>query len=473
MNDVALPQASDRVGILDRLWRTLAGPRLTLILLVWVAAVLALSAVIPQAPPNLEDPLVRSQWLATVPIRALPAFESLQALGVFGLRDSAWLRLPLALMLAHCLVMLAALCPALNSRVRGIAGQVDPLGKEFQVERRLPAAAGQAGRQVLSRLEQAGYRVLSLEEGEAPEPDRQRHIAWRWRWSWLGLAGIYLGLGLACAGLILEGWLGQGQDIILAPDTPIRLAWLGEAQLVLEETTVTGNDPLRPSSGVASLSLSNGLGERRPLSLRQHSSQLWQGMWLTLTGLQPVAEVSAVDADTEEPVLLQAFSPRAPPQERVRLALVGDPELRLVGVPAQNVTLRVDYNLEASRLIANGEVAEPTLTLYFFQGAEASPRRSAPSPSGGEVMFDGVRYRAALDHNVGLRIESSPWWMLVAVAVGITALSFILLTVMPPVYVQTIVERADGGSQVTLTADLVGDEQRIQRDLRAFITPDE
>ena len=108
MNDAATPLATDLVGLLDRLWRLLAGPRLTVILLVWVAVVLALSALVPQAPPGIEDPTVRSQWLADVPISARPTVERLQPFGVFNLLDSIWLRLPLALLLAHTLVTLAA-----------------------------------------------------------------------------------------------------------------------------------------------------------------------------------------------------------------------------------------------------------------------------------------------------------------------------------------------------------------------------
>jgi len=54
----------------------------------------------------------------------------------------------------------------------------------------------------------------------------------------------------------------------------------------------------------------------------------------------------------------------------------------------------------------------------------------------------------------------------------LTALSFIALTVMPPVYVQGDVEPVGKGSRIALTVDVLGDEQRSQGELRALITPD-
>jgi hypothetical protein len=117
MDDLAARKTTGWAGFLDRLWYTLAWSRLTVISFVWVAVVLGLSTVIPQAPPHVEDPLVRSQWLASVPMNARPMVERLQTFGVFSLLDSVWLRLPLALLLAHVLVVLADLGPAVWRRV--------------------------------------------------------------------------------------------------------------------------------------------------------------------------------------------------------------------------------------------------------------------------------------------------------------------------------------------------------------------
>ncbi|MEJ2556648.1 MAG: hypothetical protein P8186_10550, partial [Anaerolineae bacterium] len=446
MNDVAARRIPDWARPLDRLWRILAWPRLTVILLVWVAVILMLSAVIPQAPPNIEDPVVRSQWLSHAPISARPVIERLQTFGIFNLLNSAWLRLPLVLLLAHALVMLADWSPVIWYRVRqsrylssgkpvvGIprvqwgwtlclwlgrprggprsddrtsdgasqpacgeqggqtpgelemqsSGEASILGRSFRFERDWSESVEQATQKLIGRLGEAGYWIWGPRGKYTSEEGETGFIAWRWRWNWWGLAGIYLGLGLASAGLILAGWLGQVQEVNLAPDDPTSLPLVGAPNLVLDDVTATGDDPMRPAAGVASLHLSTGVGESQRLTLSLHGSRLFQGMWLTLTALRPVAEVTAVDVETGDNVLLQPFSPRAPAQERVRLPLTGEPEMRFVGVPSKNSTLRVDYQSNAEYLPSPRGAKEEDLhqrlafSLSFFRGAEVDPSQSEP-----------------------------------------------------------------------------------------------
>lgn len=539
MEDAVARRPGVWAGLLDRLWRILAWSPLIVILLIWVAVVLVLSANIPQAPLHSEDPIVRSQWLAHFPIGVRPMVEQLQTLGIFNLLDSVWLRLPLALLLAHTLVMLADLGPAICYRVRwslyapcagsdaglpqvgrGRAlrswlvrcagrlrpdrpfdessrpgtgqpgeqareefqprwpGEVRSLGKSFQLDRDWPELVEQPGQQLIARLQKAGYRILSLPETDTSGQNHEDFFAWRWRWSWLGLAGIYLGLGLASIGLILESWLGQVQEVNLVPDSPVPLPVASAPNLVLDEVMAIGEDPLGPVTGVASMRVLTGVGESRPLTLRLHNSRLLRGMWLTLTGLRGMAEVTAVDAETGENVLLQPFSPRTPAQERVRLILTGDPERRFVGVPSQNVTLRVDYQADAEYPHSTGKVKGeewflgPTFSLSFFRGAEAQPSQSVSLDSGDEVTFERVRYRVAFEYDAMLRTNSSLWWVVIAVGWGITALSFILLTVAPPVYVRGSLEAVGQGSRITLTGDVLGNDEQLRRELRAIVIPD-
>ncbi len=540
MNDVAARRTPDWARPLDWLWRIFAGSRLTVILLLWVAVILVLSAVIPQAPPHIEDPVVRSQWLSYAPVSARPVIERLQAFGVFNLLNSIWLRLPLVLLLAHALVMLADWSPVIWYRVRrpwylssedpglgipyarwgrtlrswlarfrgglrsddrpldGVSqpaageqgrgirrefenqsqGEVSSPGRSFRVERDWSEPVVHVTQQVICLLETAGYCVLYPQGGSVSEQDEENFIAWRWRWSWLGLAGIYLGLGLVSVGLILAGWLGQVQEVVLGPDNPVSLPVAGISNLVLDDVVVAGDDPIKPATGVASMRILTGVGESQRLALGLHSSRLFQGTWLTLTSLSPVAEVTAVDVETGENVLLQPFSPRAPAQEQVRLPLTGDPEMRFVGIPSQNITLRVDYqaNAEYPRsppgVKAEDQHLRPVFSLSFFRGAEADPSQSEPLDNGDEVTFDGVRYRVAFDYDALMRANSTLWWVAVAIGWGMIALSFILLTVASPVYVQGKVEATGKGSQVTLTGDIIGNEERIHRELRSIITPE-
>jgi hypothetical protein len=451
---------------------------------VWAAVVLALSVVVPQAPRRIEDPIVRSQWLAEIPASARPAVERLQSLGVFNLRDSVWLRLPAALLLAHALVMSAALGPAMWHRLRWSSDGSSALGKSFQLDQDLSVPVELASQQLISRLEEAGYRTSSPNEGHTSDPNRKEFTAWRWRWSWLGLAALYLGLGLASLGLILEGWLGQVQEVNLGPDNPVPLPVTGAPSIVLEEVTAPADNPLRPITGVVLVRLSTGVGESQYLAPKLHNSYLVRGIWLTVAALKPMVEASATDSQTGEKVLLQPFSPRIPPQERVRIAVTGDPETRFIGVPSQNVTLRVDYQPDERRLRGARELLagdkpksedqrlSSVFSISFFRGAESTPSRSASVPSGGEVIFDGVSYLVTFEYNAALSINRTFWWLLIAVGWGMVAPGIIVLAVTPPIYVQGNVVTAGKGSQLTLRVDILGDEQRRRQELRAIVTPD-
>jgi hypothetical protein len=528
MDDLAVRRTTGWVGLLDRLWYTLAWPRLTVILLVWVAVILGLSTVIPQAPPHIEDPIVRSQWLASVPANARPVVERLQTFGVFNLLDSIWLRLPLALLLAHVLVVLADLGPAVWRRVGGLfrsssedspggVPRVDPieswgdeaclLGKSFRLERDWPEPTESVGHQVISRLEKSGYRVLVGAEypsgsRKGQNESRQNFVASRLRWSWLGLVGIYLGLGLVTAGLVLVGWLGRVQEMNLEPDNPTPLPMADAPTLVLDEVAVAGTappmpgtgapvpgtgaardgDPTSPATGVASMLILTEVGESQRLTLKLHSSRLFRGVWLTLVDLRPVAEVAAVDAETGESVLLQPFSAHTPSQERIRLPLTENPEARFVGVPSKNVTLQVDYQAGTQYppgpQMGEGETqpSVPVFSLSLFRGAEARPSYSISLPDGGEKTFDGVRYQVALDYDVLLRANSTLSWLVVAAGWGATALSFFVLAVAPPAYIRGQVKVKEEktkvkSSRVILMVEVLGDEQRLRQELRALVTP--
>jgi hypothetical protein len=442
--------------------------------LVWLAAVLALSALIPQAPPNVADPVVRSQWLATVPIKVRPAVERLYSLGIFKLLDTVWLRLPLALLLAHALVALAGWLPALWHRVRQSPDEMRPLGKSFHLERNWPAPVEEVCHGIIDRLEKAGYHIVVSQDEATSDEEQKTFTASRWKWSWLGPAGIYLGLGLASAGLILQGWLGQAQELHLAPDVPTLLP-VGASStpiLVLESVTVTGVDRLQPVTGVALVRVSTDVGEGQRLALKLHSSRLLQGMWLTLAELKPMVEVMALDEANGDAVLLQPFSPRTPAQEQARLSLAGDPETRFVGVPSQNVTLHVDYQMDVDEPGLEDRHPGPVFYVSFFRGAEAGPSQSASLKDGEEESFDGVRYQVTFGYDARLRLDSVLWWIATAAGWGLAALSFIVLAVAPPVFVQGEVMPAAEGSRLALSVDVLGDEQQRRQDLQASVTPD-
>ena len=487
MNDDAAPQAAGWTSLLDRLWRLLASPRLTVILLVWVAVVLALSKIIPQVPSNVDDPVVRSQWLANLPTAARPVVERFLSVGVFDLLDTIWLRLPLVLLLAHALVVLANWGQGIWYRVRCQPSEVSPLGKSFQLERDWREPVENAEQRLKGRLEEAGYLIPSPQRSDTTEPDQSHYVATRWRWIWLGLAGVYVGLALASVGLILTGWLGEVHELILAPNKPYPLpvSAVRPPDLVLEETTVKGDDPLRPKTGVAMVNVSSGVGESQDLVLALHNSRLLRGMWVTLTDLRPMVELIAVDLESDEPVLLQRFSPRTPAQEGVRVPLMGDPETRFVGVPTQNVTLYIGDQAEAGspasarqspladREQSNEGSPNPFVLISFYQGAESATSYEASLHSGDAVDFEGVRYQVVtVSYDATLRLRSTLWWI-AAAGWGVTVVSLIALVVAPPIYAQGSAEAAGKGSRVALKVDMLGDEAARRREFERLLLPPE
>jgi hypothetical protein len=284
--------------------------------------------------------------------------------------------------------------------------------------------------------------------------------------------------------LIFEGWLGQVQEVNLGPDNPVPLPVTGAPNLMLEKVTATGDNPLKPITGVVLMRLSTGVAESQYLAPKLHNSYLLRGIRLTVAALEPVAEASATDSQTGGKVLLQPFSPRIPLQERVRILVSGDPETRFIGVPSQNVTLRIDYQgnesqLRSARELLAGDKSksedqQPSsmFSISFFRGAESTPSQSVSVHSGGEVTFDGVSYLVTFDYNAALRINRTLWWIVIAVGWGIVAPAIIVLAVTPPIYVQGTVVAAGNGSQLTLTVDTLGDEGRRYRELQALVTPD-
>jgi hypothetical protein len=477
VNDLAPRQITGWIGLLDRIWRILASPYLTVILLVWTAVVLTFSAVIPQAPPHVEDAVVRSQWLADIPLIARPLVERLQPLGLLNLLGSAWLRLPLALLIAHSLVVLADWIPALWNRLgwpipasaedEAWQDEIPGPGTSFRLDGSWAEASDQPRQHAMQRLAEAGYRVWLGAESAPPDSGQSGFVAWRWRWSWLAGAGVYAGLGLAALGLILGGWLNQVNEVDIQPGNPAPLSSANVPTLAIDRVTAVGDDPLRPAAAEVSLRVLTGAGEGQPLTLSLHDSRLFQGMWLTLFDLRPIATVTATDVVTGDKVLLQPFSAHTPPQEAVRLPLAENPEARFVGVPARNVTVRVDYQPPANRS------SPPTFTLFFFRGVETRPNQSLSLKSGSEVTLDRIRYRLTFDYEARLRVNSTLWWPVVAGGWAIVALSFVLLAVAPPVRVRGRWATDDKGCHITLAVDTWDGEQRLRQALRALLTPDQ
>ena len=457
--------AAGWTGLMDWLWRALTRPSVTVILLVWLVVILALSIIVPQFPRHVEDPLVRSRWLAGFPTSAWALIQQLQTLGVFNLSGSIWLRLPLALLLAHALLMLASWGPAawrcarqmqqLPSEALVDAEATGP-GRAVRAEESWPSALAITAGQIASRLEQTGFRVLSRSGASSC-------LAWQWRWSWLAVAGAYLGLALGALGLILTSWLGEAIDLTLEPHGNAQLA--GPVNLALDTVTVSGDDALHPGGGRLELRALTGVGESQSLGLALHDSRLWRGTWLTAVGVRPVVELAAEDAATGQRVPLQPSVTHTAARELLRLPLTDAPDMRLASVPARNLTVRVDYQA------GQGQTDVPAFVVSFYQGKQSSPVQSQPVANGAEVAFDGTRYRVRLDYDAMLEAQVGLWWALAALGWGMVILCMVWLAAAPPVILACRLTAEGAGSRVTCLARGVCDVGLLSGQLLELLAP--
>lgn len=444
--------------LLDGLWRVLASPRLTLALLIWLTCVVGFSLVIPQTPYRLEDPLQRSQWLSGVPREMWPVMESLQPWGMFQLLSSAWLRLPLALLLAHALVMLAAGAPAAWQRARGhfvasVPGSLawSRLGRQLTLTPEAGASGVDASRRLRERVAGAGYRVWSREGVDG-------WIARRQPRGWLAYIGLYTGFALLAAGLLLQGWLGQVIEIDLQPGQAVRLPVEGRTTLVLDDVALPAGHQLAAAEGLVTLRTIGEIGAEDTFDLPLHHSRLVQGAWLTAIESLPVVDVSATDALTGRDVLLQPLVGPGALQTRVRLRLNANPDERFAGVPAQNVTLRVDY-------VAEESVTAGRLVVRFFRGVETAPGLVAEVGEDEVAEFDGVRYYVALDQDIRLRAQIGLWWIAAAAGWVLVAVSAILLAAVRPVWLVAWIVDGTRKSRLVVFADALAGEHAMHRDV--------
>jgi hypothetical protein len=153
---------------------------------------------------------------------------------------------------------------------------------------------------------------------------------------------------------------------------------------------------------------------------------------------------------------------RTTPQLRVRLPLSENPDARFAGVPAHNVTLRVDY-------VAAGSAASPRFTLHFFRGAETAPSLVTELGDGDETSFEHVRYLVKLDHDVRLRAQVSLWWLLAAAGWTIVAASAVLLALVRPIWIHGRIVSGARAPRLMVLVDALAGERETGRDAAGIL----
>ncbi|MGQ9785768.1 MAG: hypothetical protein ACUVSJ_04865 [Anaerolineae bacterium] len=431
------------------LWHVLTSPRFTLVLLLWLSGVIGLSQLIPQPLYPLDEPLGYSRWLASMPQFLWPLVDDLHLLGFFHLRTSVWLRLPLALLLVHALAMCADALPVAWQRTR-VHRKLGELLEKCTDE--TPTALGRplglavwrteppehVFSRVMQQLAQDGYTVRGDQRAQVG-------LAWRWQIGWWALCSIYVGLALLATGLLLHSWLSRTHTLILQPGQTTSIPDLPTLALRLEDAHVIG-DPLAPLEGVVQVRRSDATSSDEVLTLPLHAGRMIGGMWWTVVSIVPMVEVTARDAHNDKELELWLFAPAARTQPRARLSLSGEGNTSFASLPAQNVTLRVERT-------SDQEAPPGQFTLSFFHGVEITPAWTATLGNGDEVVFEGVRYRVSLIHDVQLRIQQGLWWVLAALGWLGVAIGGVFLASRRPVWLIVRAEEEAGGCHMTIWAD--------------------
>ncbi|PWH20909.1 MAG: hypothetical protein DDG58_00450 [Ardenticatenia bacterium] len=446
------------------LWRGLTSPQLTLVALLWLSGVIGLSYIIPQSPYSLDEPLAYSQWFANMPPFLWPWVDDLRALGFFQLRTSAWLRLPLALLLLHALALCASALPVAWQRTRARSeparflersrDETPPaLGRSLGLAVWRAAVAEHMFSNTLQQLAQDGYTVRS-------DPRARVGLAWRGCLGWWALCSIYLGLALLAMGLLLHSWLSRTYVLRLQPGQITSVPGLPDLALQLEETQITGN-PLDPLEGVVQVRRVDAASGGEMITLPLHAGRLVGAMWWTVVDITPMVEVTARDAHRDETLELWSFVPSARAQPRARLSLSDEGDASFVSLPTRNVTLRVGR--------ASQHGASPSqFTLSFFRGLETEPVWTAALHDGDELLFDGVRYRTSLSHDVQLRVQQGLWWVVAALGWLGVALGGVWLALRRPIWLVVRVKDEAGGCRMTIWVDTLAPHSPLPGQLRTL-----
>jgi hypothetical protein len=337
-NDLSRSQLAPRALFLDAVWRQLGSVRVVVLLLGLLTVALALTATIPQAPPEARaDPQAFQRWLATS--ASLPdwAANLFSALGLFHIPHSLWFRFLLGLI---ALSLLIALVEGVDALRHPAASQL-PVADAPEVALSLPAG------RVRARLERLGFRGARLDLEEADVWYGRQARPGRW-----GAPLLHVGLLVALVGVWLLarwGWRGVpwiglvGQSHPTGHGTPyqVRLdafevSWTpaGEMDSCVSQVTVLdgGTEVKR-----ATLRVGRPLAAGRPWMLR--------GAQVRQVGVAPRVVLRARDAQGRTQ-LLESPSGGVGPTGEIALRFASGGSEHLVILPGRDELVRLVYETQ-------------------------------------------------------------------------------------------------------------------------------
>lgn len=398
-----------RVDVLDLVWRLFSSRGVTIALLVVVILVLACGAVLPQMPDDLMAGSPEyARWLASIQARYLQWSDRLASAGLLSIRDSPWLRIPLALLLVN-LVVCATQQTALLLRERRFGPQ--EFGRAFPPDSKAssflfagdPSSALGRSRQL---LETRGYRVRTREaNGEFQLAALRFHPA---RW---GIVLAHGGLILAAVGVMVGGRLGwQERGIALGPGQEYQVQHSESTSLRLEDFTAELYPDGKPKSYEVDVALLEN-GTVATTGILAPGAPLWhKGMLFHQVSHGPQVSIRAVDAQGL-PVTLQTLAPSSMTVEEASLQLSEDQEEGYIAVPERNLVLRAASPPEPT----SGAGDSPGLLLQAYRGGTTDLVFSRTLHGSATVDIEGDSYTVRWGQYALIDITADPMFPLVLV----------------------------------------------------------
>jgi hypothetical protein len=408
------------MNMLDLAWGFFSSRRLTIALLVIVVLVLACGAVLPQMPDDVTvDSPEYARWHASVQAHYLQWSDRLAQAGLFSIRDSLWLRIPLAFLLVNL-----AVCAVEQTWAILREGKLGP--REFaqafprggKTHTSLFVGDPQPAMDRLrSFLETRGYEVRTQEDAGEFLLAARRFYSARW-----GIVLAHGGLALITASGLIGARLGwHERGITLGPGQEYQLQHADSTSVRLDDFQAELYPDGKPRWYEAHVTLLEGGVVATSTVLTAGAPLSYRGMSLHQLSHGPLVTISAVDTEGI-PVTLQTLGPSTMTVEEASLQLSEDQREGYIAVPARNLVLRAVLQPEP----ISGSEALPGLLLQAYRGGATDLVYSDTLRASTRVDIEGDTYTIEWGEYAIIGITSDPTFTLVllgavALCVGTTA----------------------------------------------------
>ena len=388
--------ATTRPGrdLLDDLWRISSAPAGTVILALLLGLTLALAAVFPQEPAELQS-AAEQHWLDTVAGTFGSLGPVLRLAGIFSILGGPWLRFLLAVIAYHLLLCGAAQAHSLWRSWQRPA-MVPPLPGHLPVRRlSLDGPLDAAMARVADALRPRYPRTAGDDTGE----QARLVYAERRRWAAPGPLLATLGALLILVALLLNnlgGW--QARDLVLVPGSSVSPPAEPDIHIALGQTGAS-------ASSAISVTLSGGA--TRGGSLGFGHPYHWGDLWIVQQDTGPTLAVSAWDSGGRPvPLQSQVSQEKAgKPAESLHLPFPPSETEQAFVAPTRNLAFRV---VSYQALPEQGYTGPVFLVEAYRGDNPATPIQTRLVPEKAALVIEGATYFMRREQHVVLDAASVP-----------------------------------------------------------------